>query len=98
MAPRCDLLPVRALWVSGWPDARGDRGTAGRGRMTAGRMHGGTGHAVRYTPLLSRRSSHTTQLWSGLLRTEDHLIVDGDVGTAPGMHPAEEAQVLVALL
>jgi hypothetical protein len=36
MAPRGHLLPVRTLWVSGWPDAKGDRRTAGGDEMTAG--------------------------------------------------------------
>src|SRR6266853_443403 len=36
MAPRGDLLPVRVLWVSGWPNARGDTGTAGANRIHVG--------------------------------------------------------------
>ena len=36
MAPRCDLRPMRALWISGWPDARGDRGTPAGDRMIIG--------------------------------------------------------------
>jgi hypothetical protein len=36
MAPRGDLLSARALWVSGWPNAKGEPGPAGGARLSTG--------------------------------------------------------------
>src|SRR6266540_1022232 len=71
MAPRLDLLPVCALWVSGWPDTRGDHGTAeGGDRMTAGMFQRtDTPHycaGLIHVPLsyVLGFSAHTTTSWS----------------------------------
>src|SRR5947209_7235270 len=87
MAPRIDLLPVCTLWVSRWPDARGDHGTACGDRMTAEQR-------ARCRAVLAR----TAQLGPGLLRAQHHLMVDEDVGAPPDMHAAEEAEVPLPLL